>query len=336
MQERLEEYRNLLNSMYGKNLVSNLITLKNRSLIMRKPHELIKSVLSYDREVEESRGCKGKINNNLCSDIYETNKFNFIDRPMEFPSWREGLNFNNKSPAKKLMIIGEAAGPSIKTHINICFGLSNLFIDEKGNLNNADTDSLFSQLSTDDTIKISLRKWGLGSLEEYKKGLINQLWIYLNELFSENIINDIYVTDLVKCNNRSGENKKGNFIWTFCIKNCLINLLSEIKLIQPEVIIFQGLKSYYGLKKELKKNNFNKKKDVISAYYQKYKEFKFSKSLKYGIIQFEDLDLEITFLRIYHQKYVNSYMPNQNDERQIYKDSIALLIKEKIIPILKG
>lgn len=333
MQERLEEYENLLNNMYGKRLVSNLTERKNNSLIMKKPHELIKIILSYNRKVEENKGCKGTNDNNLCSDIYETNKINFIDRPMEFPSWHEGLTFNKKTPAKKLMIIGEAAGPTIITHINICFGLSNLYIDEEGDLNNADTDSLFSQLATDDIVKRFLRNWGLDSLEKYKKGLINQLWKYLNELFSrdiKSIINDIYITDLVKCNNRSEEKKKGNLIWKSCIKNCLKNLLKEIKLIRPEIIIFQGLKSYYKLRSELGKNNFSEKNEVISAYYEKYKEFKFSKYLKYGIIQFNDVDLTVNFLTIYHQSYVNRRMSNQNGKRQIYKELTADLIREKL------
>lgn len=102
MQERLKEYESLLNSIYDEKLVSNLVERKNGSLIMKKPPELIKSVLSYVRYVGENKGC------NLCLDIYESKKFDFIDRPMEFPSWRGGLTFNNKSPAKKLMVIGES------------------------------------------------------------------------------------------------------------------------------------------------------------------------------------------------------------------------------------
>lgn len=336
MEDRLKNYLGLLNDMYGKNITSNMTEYKNNKLFLKNAIELNKAMFAYDRIIK-MEGCKGNFEdekNSSCLNKYEKKGIDFFNRPMEFPGWLGNLDFNNDNPAKKLMIIGEAAGPANKTHVNISFGLGNLYINDKGNLNNPKTNKLFDQLEHEPIIQKSLNKWNLSSLKNYKSSLFNDLWKYLSEIFSDFfqiVKKNTYITDLVMCNNRSNEGIKGNAIWRSCIKNCVNNLLREIEYIRPRVILFQGNNSYHRLKRFIKKNI---KEESVTEFYSDKNEYFFSKFPKFGKITFNDL--EIVFLKIYHQKYVNSYMPNRNAERQKYKELTASLIKEKIIPLLES
>lgn len=188
---------------------------------------------------------------------------NFMNRPMEFPGFIS-LDFNKKH-VKDIMIIGEAAGPTISTSINFTYGLSNIDISNGGEML---TEKSFQKLKNQSNIEKALDKLKVNrtylknlnnldkKIEIFSKNLRNNLWERISGILGirlEKVIKNIYITDLVKCN------APGNRVWKYCRKDCFLTFLfKEMQLINPKVIFFLGISSYDYLKLYDKNNPISK------------------------------------------------------------------------------
>ena len=145
--ERLEEYCKLLKAIYGKRLLEYFTTKDEnlQTLTMNNEANNQLKVKGFDRS--EGEGC------DICKDKFR-NKENFYKRNLEFPGWIGNLNFSNNTPAKEIMIIGEAP-PRLKVQVNIAFGLGYFPIDTDGNLG---FDQLYKTYSEDKSRADKIKK----------------------------------------------------------------------------------------------------------------------------------------------------------------------------------
>jgi hypothetical protein len=246
---RIDEYWKLLSERYGPSILRELLIKNKNTLCLKSSSELTKILIPYCRvEHEGCQICRSKFTKKL-------NTINFHDRPMEFPGFINPLDFE-KEHIKDVMIIGEAAGPSILTNLNITFGLGWFHINENGVMDNKKTARDFNPASlNDDKIvydKLTTLFKGETKYGELLKSFVghttnSKLWEYLSFFFSETfgiLKENAYITDLVKCN------AKGNNVWRSFQSECYNNFLKEeIRLINPKIIIFLGANSYEHIKK---------------------------------------------------------------------------------------
>ena len=316
--KRLENYCALLEHIYGTSVVE-LFTAKNakdRKLTMKNESDNLLSKKKYRRKKGE--GCV------TCQSIYRTP--DFLRRILEFPGWIGDLNFTETSPAKEIMIIGEA--PTIlKDHINIAFGLGLYPIEKDGNLN---TDRLKQIYSGEEAqLKVILK-------QQIRK---NKLWEYLNLLFLNklSVIKPIiYVTDLCKCNDDimlEDKTDKNQAMWKNCLSECL---LDEIKLINPKLIIFQSWSPYNYLKEYLiEKKIINSEEEIledVECYFSNNKDQDYSNTKLYynpffGKFPFNGNN--IYFFVILHQSYF--YRRLNKNKRTNYINRNHHFIEEKIL-----
>ncbi len=312
MRNRLDEYIKLLNEFYDEKFLFNgikgnyegILDLNNSIIGLNEPHKINEAIIKYRRALGE--GCKN------CEKIFESkkhSKINFYDRPMEFPSFYKSLDFNNnKDHIKDIMIIGEAAGPTIATHINCTYGLSNTKIDDDGRIK---TKEIFNKLKeyspklgeSLDLLKVGKNQTKLKGLnlddqiKKFRNNLHNNLWERLKKILPislEALKSKVYVTDLVKCNAR------GNSIWNHLKEKCFENfLIHEIRIINPKLIIFLGNSGYYYLKERFEfdeccptDNNCALKK---RPEYAKYKIYNFRDDKYLKIYYDKDKSKEINF-----------------------------------------
>lgn len=247
---RINDYWKLLSARYGLSISRELLIKNKNTLYLKNSRELTKILVPYCRSKGE--GCQ------ICKSKF-TKKFNttnFHDRPMEFPGFINPLDFG-KEHVKEVMVIGEAAGPSILTNLNITFGLGWFYINEMGEMNNDKTAEDFSPVSLNDdkAVYAKLNTFFENEtkyqdlLKEFVKNNTNtKLWEYLKFFSSEAfgiLKENVYVTDLVKCN------AKGNSIWKNFKSECYDNFLKEeIRLINPKIIIFLGASSFEHVEKQ--------------------------------------------------------------------------------------
>ncbi len=262
---RLEKYYALLKDIYGEELLeNNYFTIKEgqRLRFEEDKIEINNNIIKYNRN---NQGCV------KCEEKFIEKKIKFFERPQEFPGWLNYLDFNDNNHAKKFMIIGEAAGPKLKTHINVTFGLGNLIIDDEGKLDLSVIDDVFLKKNWDNQeikefihnlfqkkdLKITdrnIEKLKKKAIKKFKDILLNELWKKLRELFSNksefrHFIDNTYITDIVKCNYRKSAKIKSNLIWKDSLPKCVNFLYNEINLINPKKIIFLGNTGYNKLKK---------------------------------------------------------------------------------------
>lgn len=239
---RIDEYWELLKKRYGLSILTELLIKSENTICLKNSRKLTKTLIPYCRD--ETDGCQ------LCKAKFKskTNRFNFHERPMEFPGFINPLDFE-KEHVKEVMIIGQDAGPSILTKLNIAFGLGWFHINEKGEMNNKKTTEEFSvaSLNNDKAVYDKLKTIFNDKtkyqelLEEFVKNNTNtKFWEYLSFFFSDKfgvLKENVYITDLVKC-------REKDFIASpEC--NCYDNFLKEeINLINPRLIIFLGASSY--------------------------------------------------------------------------------------------
>jgi hypothetical protein len=247
---------------------------------------------------------------------------------MEFPGFYKSLDFN-KDHVKDIMIIGEAAGPGIATHINCTYGLSNTKIDDDGRIK---TKEIFNKLKeysqklgeSLDLLKVGETKLeGLNlnnQIEKFCNSLRNNLWERLKKILPislEALKSKVYVTDLVKCNAR------GNSIWKHLKEKCFENfLIHEIRIINPKLIIFLGNSGYYYLKERFEfdeccptDSNCNLKDHPEYA--------------KYKIYNFRD----DKYLKIYYDKEKNKEINfNNKPFSEFTQEDRKKLIKKHNIP----
>lgn len=209
--KRSAEYRDLLNTIYGKSVVDAFVKSSSDEVLEKydsdKLNTFIKTRNTKDgKQWEENEGCKE------CKELCE----GFSKRKMDFPGWLGALDFSKKN-TKKIMLIGEDVGPIVKAYINIAYGLGRYKID-------METSVLAEEPG-------------------------NHLWKILKKIFTkeigsktglEGVMENIYISDMIKCN-VSNEQKIKQLLQIRC--SCAY-LLEEIKLIRPMVIIFQGKNAY--------------------------------------------------------------------------------------------
>ncbi len=273
MGNRMDEYINLLKEFYDDKFLfkgangnyKGILERNDPILKLNKPWRINETIIKYRRAPGE--GCK------ICEESFKKHaKIDFHNRPMEFPGFHESLDFNEENVnVKDIMIIGEAAGPTIATHVNFTYGLSNTdIIEEKQTKKEGksikkwkiDTGKIFNLLKTHSlgisksldllNVRIKRKTTNLKGLplddqiEKFRKSLHNNLWERLAKILPnslEVLKSKVYITDLVKCNAR------GNNIWKHLKKKCFESfLIHEISIINPKLIIFLGNSGYYHLK----------------------------------------------------------------------------------------
>lgn len=272
---RLEKFNKLLGDIYGKRIVKEFTTKDKDSdtLRMNSVANNQKAKKEYGRN--EGEGCKE------CKGEFRNKNITFFKRNLEFPGWIDKLDFSGTTPAKEIMIIG-IEPPQLKEQINISFGLGLHPIESNGELN-------FDQL----------KKTYSGENSRFEKIRSNQesdnaMWKYLNRLFSgklDGIKDQIYITDLCKCNDKT----KDNVMWKNCFSAFLIK---EIELINPNLIIFQGWAPYkFVLEHFLKKDQVPKNPPYYGEFPLKGK--------------------NVSFFKIYHQAYVRDRLDENGKSNYI-------------------
>jgi uracil-DNA glycosylase family 4 len=129
----LNKYILLLNAIYSRSVVDNLIEVDRNSIKFKNQVALESYIDKYKRKPEEGcQICRSKISN-------------FVKRKMDFPSWSNELNCNLKN-RKLIMLIGEDVSPKIPRVINIAYDLSRRDIDENGNVENSARNPLWKYL----------------------------------------------------------------------------------------------------------------------------------------------------------------------------------------------
>lgn len=202
------------------------------------------------------------------------------------------------------MIIGEAPTTlkAQKDQINIAFGLGLYLIESNGKL---DFEQLRKTYSDDNSRFEKIR-----SNQEQTNGM----WKYINSLFSKklDIIKDeIYITDLCKCNDdiksKIKKERKNEKIWMLCRNNYL---LEEIKVINPSLIIFQSWNPYINMKE---------------YFSEKYSRKAITRDPHYGMFTFNGT--QIPHFVIVHQSKI---FGNKNNRLKIDIDEYITMISQFI------
>lgn len=255
----------------------------------------------------------------------------FYERPMEFPGFYKSLDLS-KDHVKNIMIIGEAAGPDIATHINCTYGLSNTDINDKGRIVTKRIFKKLKECSPKLGESLNLLKVGKKELkgldpdeqiEKFRKNLHNNLWQLLNcilPISSEVLKRKVYVTDLVKCN------AKGNDIWKHFTKKCFESfLIHEISIINPKLIIFLGNTGYDYLKKKFEFDECCPSDNNCS--FSEHPEYS-----KYKIYNFRD----DKYLKIYYERIASLENKERNFSNKPFsefnQEDKEVLIKKLNIP----
>ncbi len=312
---RLDTYCKLLERIYGERIVKSFTTRNENYLKMNDEYNNQIEKKNYQRK--ENEGCTA------CKPIFRNP--NFFKRNLEFPGWIENLDFSGTTPAKEIMIIGEA--PTIlEDQINIAFGLGFYPIDNSGNLNFDQLEEIYSGEKTQ--LKAIL-----------KSVRPNRFWEYLNLLFLNKldvIKPKIYITDLCKCNDDivvDGDNVKNKDIWGECRDKYLIE---EIELINPNLIIFHSWSPYkYLIEYLLGKKIIDSEDEIledVECYYSNNEDPDYSKTKLYYnpfFGKFPFYGNNIHFFVILHQSYF--YRRLEENRRINYINRNHQFIEEKVL-----
>ena len=265
---------------------------------------------------------------------------------MEIPGRLHSLNFSDRKRAKLIMCVGEAAGPNISTHINLAYGLVNFNLKEDGSWDNEKNihifDSLEQSVNEEKLYNLRFKKfkyWQKISKKEklgkYRRSIENHnLWTYFSDLFGEYfefIIDNLYITDLSKCN------AKGNKKWRDCHQNCVHFLFEEVKAITPLLIIFLGRSSYTNFCKLLRKKNIQTSNGTLDGEEVNmasfYKDFDKLKIFSYFTIN----DLPIYLINIYHNKWLTDYR-NEEKKKQVllFKKQSKEFMRNVVLPLINN
>ena len=144
------------------------------------------------------------------------------------------------------------------------------------------------------------------------------MWKYIDQLFSgklDDIKDQIYITDLCKCNDdiksKIKKERKNEKIWEICRDNYLIK---EIELINPKLIIFQGWSPYKSIKGYFNEKNFGK--GILQNPH--YGEFSFNGT-------------PIPHIVIVHQSKMFGGNKYEQDVIDKYVNMISKFVKDKIL-----
>ncbi len=323
-------YKNLIN-IYGHEITDSLIVKKSNKEISFKQGKLgrTKFLIEYYLNLEKKKPTQIE-SCALCRNIFG-NDFKY--RPFEFSNWRGVLDFNKKN-IKDIMIIGEAAGPDIKTHLNFSYGLTNLPIDRNGvmewneikNLfNTIQKEILSSKLYDESKVKRIISK------VKKKVAFNHKLWEYVHRIFTETdnnlefLLNSLFNTDMVRCNLGETPKWKSNTIWERCIDNCKRFFFEEIKLINPKLILIITDPAYKTFTTLLNGENIkiNKSKEIdFDKYLEPFP------SRNFG--NFTLNDNIIHFYHIYHNRAY--YRLEKKLRRPLYNKRNQLFYSNELKP----
>ncbi len=336
---RIIKFEALLKRYYSPRLADLLLHFdieKETVKFIKDKVAINKFLIEFKRNINE--GCKRP----ECIQAFGKG---FQERPMEIPGGNVTLNFKGGEIAALIMVVGEAAGPGISTHLNLAYGLVNLHIRNDGRWAEKENNQIFEQLekevSDEGLGNLRYKKykyWEKSSkakkLEKYRKGIENHnLWEYFAEIFGirfEFIKNNIYITDLCKCN------AKNNQKWKECSESCIQFLYEEVQLITPLLIIFLGKESQEQFTNLLKKKGMkitagllNDIQVNMSKYYEDFKTLRLFKS-------FEMNGQQVFIINIYHNKWLIDFL---NEEKKAlvkkYIKQCKIFMKEVCLPLLK-
>lgn len=324
-------YKNLIN-IYGHEITDSLIEKRSKNNVISFKQDrlgLTKFLIEYYLSLEKKKPSQIK-SCDFCKQIFGND---FKDRPFEFSNWRGVLDFNKKN-VKEIMIIGEAAGPGIKTHLNFSYGLSNLPVESNGVMDWNKINDMFSNveeeiLSSKLYNELEVKK--IISKVKEKRAVKHKLWEYLHEIFSETdnnlelLLNSLFITDMVRCNLGETPRWKSNTIWEHCVDNCKQFFFEEIKLINPKLILIIANSTYRTFTTLL--NDENIKINTSD-------EIDFDKYLKpfpgrhFG--KFTLNDNIFHFYQIYHNNYY--YRLEKQVDRPLYKNKNQLFYSNELKP----
>jgi len=325
---RLNEFFELLLRIYGGDVVDNLFE-RNTSdnLISYKQDKigLTRFIISYFLDLKKKDQSQIK-SCDKCESIF---KKYFKNRPFEISNWRGNLDFNRKN-IKDIMIVGEAAGPGIKSHLNYSYGLCNLPIEYNGVINWEHVEELYKNI--EDTIKKEKKyNWNYVEAEITKiftkRSINHKLYEYLYEIFAEpyqnleKLLNSLYITDMVRCNLSEKPGWKSNSIWRKCIDNCKDYFFEEIRLIIPKLILITADSTYETFTSLLEGDNITINFLETSEYLKNFPSRKFGYFLLGGN--------KIYFYQIYHNK--KYYQLEKKEVRPTYKKQNSSLFSKEIM-----
>lgn len=335
--ERSEDFYDYLLGIYSKEILENFIVkdTQNKKIFFNQDEiDLISFIIKYFLDLEYKKSEQIK----CCDKCKSIFGIYFKKRHFEFPNWRDSLDFDQQN-AKDIMIIGEAAGPKIKSHLNFSYGLNFLPIEENGRINSKKLDNFFKEVRENifKDIKNERMKEIRNILFQMKQDVMNNLWQYLYDIFFEKnnimfdrFLNSVYITDLVKCNLGKTAEIKSNTIWKNCIDNCKENFFKEIKLINPKLILIIADSTF-----ETFKSLLQDKKIKITLYSDiNFKDIDFKDYLsKFNSRHFGYFELnqsKIYFFHIFHNK--RYYRLEKQFIRPEYKKLNQKFFSEEITP----
>lgn len=328
LMSRLNDFFKLLVKIYGGDIVDNLFERSaSNNIISYKRDEigLIKFIIEYyldlkNKNQSQIKSCR------KCEGVF---KEYFKNRPFEISNWRGNLDFNRNN-AKDIMIVGEAAGPGIKSHLNYSYGLCNLPIEYNGVINWECVEELYRNV--EDTIKKE-KNYNENDVKTEitkiitKRSIKHKLYEYLYEIFAapyqnlEKFLNSIYITDMVRCNLSTKPEWKSNSIWRNCIDNCKDYFFEEIRLIIPKLILITADSTYGTFTSLLEGASIPINILDISKYLKNFPSRKFGYFLLDGN--------KIYFYQIYHNK--KYYQLEKKEVRPTYRKQNSLLFSKEIM-----
>jgi len=324
-------YKNLI-KIYGLEITNSLIEKKS-NIISFKHDRLGRTKFLFEYYLDLEKKLLTEIKScDFCKQIFGNE---FKNRPFEFSNWRGVLDFNEKN-VKDVMLIGEAAGPGIKTHLNFSYGLTNLPIESNGVMDWSKINSMFNNiekkiLSSKIYDEVKVKK--VISEVKYKRSVKHKLWEYLYEIFSESdnnlemFLNSVFITDMVRCNLGKTQKWNSNKIWEHCITKCKQFFFEEIKLINPKLILIIADSAYRTFTTLLKDESIKINKTVEKIDFDKY--LKPFSSRHFG--SFTLNGNMIHFYHIYHNKYYYHGLKKQ-ELRPIYKKNNQLFYSNELKP----
>jgi len=305
----LEEYKTLLNSIFGQEVVEFLTeTLNGKKLKLKSFKDNLKDFLDYQRDASED-----------CNDCIEYSKYTsqklqnstiFGNKIMEFPCWHTDypLNFS-KEIVKKYMIIGIDPGPDIRSDIHSAYEL-NLFELDSEQKNIMTKFEKLIRFPNYNRYKKHFNSSKGASLLPYLKAL------FLDEY--DKLLKDLYITDVCKClYDYEGENKGRQFgVRDYCFQKCGNK---EIEMINPELIIFQGgaFESFKRITKKSKEIEIIPQDEIIDKYFKNLIDMGI-KHRKFGYISINDRQFK--FIKIYHSTKFNITASKRKTSLKAYQE----------------
>lgn len=287
----LEDFWNSIVEAYGQDAKEQIIAEEfvkkiNRKLIMRDPKAIESYLSSFTKRNSTCERCENWYK-------YKTHD-EYLNKKMDFPAWI-GVLDESKTTKKSIMIIGESVSSRIDKPLSIAYELGR-----------------FNKLN-DNKIELGETQYLIDHDFLNKKQTLDVFWNYIDYIFSNNleeILSNLYITDLSKCFSQKNSNDDHLLIWDTCTEFCLIN---EIEYIKPRIVLFQGNTPYLYTRKILKKKGYN------------FRETKNKNNVKSGTFNL-GIDTPTEYLLIWHSSYLHRRINAKTEFLtilDIYKDIIA-------------